>query len=368
MHSREAFRKSIIGAVTATGLIAVSLSNALAADFSPALKQLIAAASKEGKLSLSYGTSTFGGAKGAKEIQKKLNKMFGTNIKIRYTPGKAMARIANQLMTEFKAKQPAFTDVFVGAATQQAPLVKHNMLLAVDWKSYLPNRIPAIAVEKGGMALRVGTGMSGVTYNSDLAPYKPTKLTDFLDPRWKGKIASTPYAASFDSISSNDMWGPEKTISFVEKLSGNIAGLMRCGEMERIASGEYIALVMDCTGQSALVWKAKGAPIDQMVPLDAAQARYYYVSVPKNSVNPAAAKLFNVFMQTAVGQKIIWNRWKIDLHHYPESEMAKQMNALKAKGVSPREVTISWWMSHPEITKAKRKIVKILRTKKKKKK
>jgi ABC-type Fe3+ transport system substrate-binding protein len=368
MPNRDGYRKMIATALATTGLLMVSLGSPFAAEFSPAMKQLIAAANKEGKLAVSYGTSTFGGAKGAQMIERAMNKMFGTKIDIRYTPGAAMARIGNQLITEFKAKQPAFTDVYVGAAAQQVALIKRKVLLPVDWKALLPDRILAVAVEQGGVAIRIGTGMSGVTYNSELAPYKPTKLSDFLDPRWKGKIASTPYAASFDSISSNDMWGPKKIINFVEKLSDNIAGLMRCGEMERIASGEFIALVMDCTGQSALVWKAKGAPIDQMIPLDAAQARYYYLSVPKNSARPAAAKLFIAFLHTVEGQKIIWDTWKIDLHLYPESRMSKLMKSLKAQGVNPREVTIAWWMSHPEISKTKRQLVKILRKKKKKKK
>jgi iron(III) transport system substrate-binding protein len=367
MQNWDAFKRTVVGATAATLLLTINLGTSVAAEFSPAMKQLIAAANKEGKLAVSYGTSTFGGAKGAKLIERAMNKMFGTNIDIRYTPGAAMARVGNQLITEFKAKQPAFTDVYIGAAAQQTTLVKRKVLLPVDWKALLPDRIPAVAVEQGGVAIRIGTGMSGVTYNSELAPYKPTRLSDFLDPRWKGKIASTPYAASFDSISSNDMWGPKKIVSFVEKLSDNVAGLMRCGEMERIASGEFVALVMDCTGQSALVWKAKGAPIDQMIPLDASQARYYYLSVPKNSVRPSAAKLFIAFLHTPEGQKIIWDTWKIDLHHYPESRMAKLIKSLKAQGVSPREVTISWWMDHPEITKTKRQLVKILRKKKKKK-
>jgi hypothetical protein len=55
--------------------------------------------------------------------------------------------------------------------------------------------------------------------------------------------------------------------------------LIRCGEAERIATGEYLALVMDCTGQDALQWQEKGAPVGQMMPLDAAQLRYYYFAI-----------------------------------------------------------------------------------------
>jgi iron(III) transport system substrate-binding protein len=363
---RLSLRTVSLAAVLALGMAAIA-QTAQAADVSPAMKKLIAAAEKEGAVSVSYGTSSLGGGKGAKLIEKEMNKFFGTHIDVRYTPGPAMARVANQLMTEFKAGQPAFTDIFVAAAAQTVPLVKRKALLTVDWKALLLDRIPAEAVEEGGMAIKVGTGMSGVTYNIEAAPFKPTRLADFLDPRWKGKIASTPYAASFDSIASTDMWGPKKTLDFVQKLSGQLAGLIRCGDMERIASREFAALVMDCTGQNALVWQEKGAPIAQMVPLDAAQLRYYYTSVPKHSRHPAAGKLFVAFLQTPAGQKIIWDTWKVDLHYYPESHMAKQVADLKKEGAKAQDVTISWWMQHPEITTTQRKMVKILRSKKKRK-
>ncbi len=42
--------------------------------------------------------------------------------------------------------------------------------------------------------------------------------------------------------------GDRKTIDYVRALSKQIAGVMRCGETERVATGEYLALVMDCTG------------------------------------------------------------------------------------------------------------------------
>ena len=48
-------------------------------------------------------------------------------------------------------------------------------------------------IEIDGELIRVVTGLSGATYNSALAPMKPTTLEDFLKPQWKGKIASTPY-------------------------------------------------------------------------------------------------------------------------------------------------------------------------------
>lgn len=336
-----------------------------AAEMSPALKKLVDAANAEGTLNVSWGTTSIGGNKGAEAIEKAMREMWGSKVDIQYTPGPSMPRIGHQLATEFAAGQKAFTDIYFANGASMAPLLKRNMFLKVDWKALVPHRITDEVVEQDGQLVRIYSGMSGVTYNTRLAPMKPTTLGDFLKPEWKGKIASTPYAAGFDTISSSDIWGPEKTLDYVRKLSSHITGLIRCSELERIASGEFLALVMDCSGQSAFIWKEKGAPIDQMIPRDAAQIRYYYMMLPKNAAHPNAAKLMAAFMSTAKAQEILWNSDRTDLHIYPGSRIAKKVNELRSQGVKLTEVTTDWILGHPETIKAKRAAIKILTSKRK---
>ena len=59
----------------------------------------------------------------------------------------------------------------------------------------------------------------GFTYNTNLvaANEVPQRVEDVLNPKWKGKIASTPYAASFDRLAL--IWGEEKTTSFIRNSS-----------------------------------------------------------------------------------------------------------------------------------------------------
>jgi len=258
-----------------------------------------------------------------------------------------MARIINTLATEYSAGQKASVDIALGAAPQVAPMLKANFFEAVDWKKYLPNRITNDMIEINGELIRVVTGLSGATYNSALAPMKPTTLEDFLKPQWKGKIASTPYSAGFDILLADDVWGKAKTVNYVRALAQQVTGLIRCGEAERIATGEYLALVMDCTGQDALQWRDKGAPLDQMMPLDAAQQRYYYFAVPKNAQHPAAAKLYTTFLLTEEGQKLAYDTWKTDLHFLPGSKMGKIVEDYKQRGVKFKEVTVAWYRQHP---------------------
>jgi iron(III) transport system substrate-binding protein len=350
------------GAVLAALLMLAGSVTVRAQEINADLKKLAAAADKEGSINLSWSQSTLAGSQGAALFQATINKMFGTNIRINFVPGPDMARIVNQLATEYTAGQKAHVDILLGAAPQVYPVVKVNFFEPVDWKKYLPGRITDQMIELNGGIIRVVTGLSGATYNSALAPMKPTRLEDFLKPEWKGKIASTPYAAGFDVLLADDVWGKDKTLNYVRALSKQIAGLIRCGEAERIATGEYLALVMDCTGQDALQWKEKGAPLDQMMPLDAAQERYYYFAVPKNAQHPAAAKLYTLFLLTPEGQKLAYDTWKTDLHLLPGSRMGKMVEDFKKQGVKFKEVTVDWWSKHPEIIKSRSELIKILTT------
>jgi ABC-type Fe3+ transport system substrate-binding protein len=334
-----------------------------AQEMSPALKTLAAAANREGTLLLGWGQSALGGSQGAARFQAAMNKAFGTNIHINFLPGPDMARVVNQAATEFSAGQKSHVDLLLGAAPQIAPVVKLNFFEPVDWQQYLPGRITPNMIELDGRVIRIVTGLSGVTYNSQLAPMKPRLLDDFLKPEWKGTIASTSYAAGLDALLAEDVWGKDKTVSYVRALSRQIAGMMRCGETERLATGEYLALVMDCTGQDALVWQEKGAPVAQMMPLDAAQQRYYYFAVPTNAQHPNAGKLLATFLLTPDGQRLAYDAWKIDLHFLPGSKMGALIADYQKQGVKFKEVTTEWWSQHPEIEAGRSELIKILTTK-----
>jgi iron(III) transport system substrate-binding protein len=331
-----------------------------AAEMNGALKELAAAAGREGGLTLSWSQSSLGGSQGAARFQAAINKAFGTSIRISFLPGPDMARVVNQVATEFSAAQKAHADIVLGAAPQIAPVVKLGFFEPIDWRQYLPGRITPEMIELDGRIIRIVTGLSGVTYNAQLAPMKPTRLDDFLKPEWKGKIASTPYAAGLDVLLAEDVWGKDKTVTYVRALARQIAGVMRCGETERVATGEYLALVMDCTGQDALLWQDKGAPVAQLMPLDAAEQRYYYFAVPKNAQHPNAAKLFTVFLLTEEGQRLAYDTWKIDLHFMPGSKMGAMVADYQKRGVKFKEVTTQWWSEHPEIEASRSELIKIL--------
>ncbi len=353
-----AFPATLLAAVMATG------GSSLAADFSPELQDLIKKASAEGTVHTSWSQSSLGGVEGARAIEAGMNKMFGTKIKVTFAPGRSMAATAAKIRAEYAANQPATADVYLGSSPFILPLITRKVLKPYPWTKFLPGRITDAMVEGDGTSVRIATGLGGVTYNTKFVPngVQPTKLTDFLKPEWKGKIASTPYAGSFDILTAKSAWGPEKTEDYVKKLVKNVRGLIRCGEGERIATGEIVALVMDCGGQTAVQWAAKGAPIAQMLDPDGANKRQFYLGVPKNSAHPNAAALYSVFMMTPEGQKIVWDTWSLDSDLFAGSNINKQVVEMEKKGAKFAEGSIAFEAAHPEIAELKKKLVKILQT------
>lgn len=360
----QRFRLGLIASVS----VAVFASAATAADMSPELKALAAKANAEGALTLAWAQDVMGGAEGVKQFEAAINKAYGTKIAIKFVPSIPQPALASKIVTEAAAGQKATTDVYLGANYAASILTTRNGMIPYEWTKLLPGRVTPDLVEEGGQAVRFATGFPGVTYNTNMVPANrvPTKLADLLDPWWKGKLASTVYAASFEAVSSPDMLGYQGSLDYIKKLAPQLSGLIRCGDGERIATGEYAALALDCSSQQATEWKRKGAPIAQAVLIDAAQLRYWYVGVPKNAPHPNSGALFIAYSLTPEGQALVRKTWDVDLDSFPEVPDHALAGQLKAKGAKMLAMTIPYWNAHADMDKAKDEMVKILRTSKKK--
>ena len=113
-----------------------------------------------------------------------------------------MPQMGSQIAAEYAAGQSAASDVYIGADSYLAPLVKHKLFHESIGRDCCPGRITNEMVEGGRTSLRVYTGLPGFptiprrTPNNDA----PKSLKDMLKPQWKGKIASTPYVTSLNIL------------------------------------------------------------------------------------------------------------------------------------------------------------------------
>ena len=173
----------------------------------------------------------------------------------------------------------------------------------------------------------------GFTYNTNLVAVNevPQKVEDMLNPKWKGKIASTPYAASFDRLAL--IWGEEKTTAFLQKFVKQVSGLIRCGEEERVANGEFATLVFNCDLADANDMRQKGAPVNGRIFKDAGILSYWYLTVPTNSAHPNAAALLAGLLLSKDGQDILWKTEKTSSHLVEGTYMYKFVKDQERQGV-----------------------------------
>ena len=344
--------KRSIGWRIAAGILAVSAlaGNVQAADFSAEMQQVIDGAKKEGAIDLAWGEGTLGGSKAVKLFEDRINAMFGTTLKIKYTPGPSMPQTGNDIATRQAAGQPSPTDVFIAYGDVFSRLYPRNLFVAAPWQKMMPGRITDAMVESNGAAVKNTTGLVGIGYNTKLAPYEPKTLADFLKPEWKGKISSTPYAANFDILSGTGNWGPEKALDYATKLSDQVSGMMRCNEGERLANGEFIAFVMNCSTANFADMIKKGAPLKNVVMGDFTVKLYTYLAVPKNAPHPNAAQLFVAYTASQQGQAQLWETTDSDLDLYAESNVAKEIEGVRQRfgNVDFTAIDIQWYLDHPE--------------------
>ena len=357
--------------VAAMGMFATLLITlvveSLPAASAPTMQELIEGAKKETTLRGQWSQNSFGGAKGLAELVAGMNKKYGLNLKPQFTPGPDMQRLMLRVAQEAAAGQPASTDLYMGNSQAIFDAMKANVLKPVEWNAILPRKLP---IESGfdpiapdGVAIAFATTVVGILYNSDQVKGEdiPRSLEDVLKPKWKGKIASTPYAAGFRELAMPGFLGREFVMDYTKRLSRHIGGLLRCGEAERFTSGEFLMLVLTCGGNDVNVLQATGAPVAHTVVKEGTVLHIRYAGVPKHSQSPNAAALLAAYLHTPEAQAMLWREDGLDLHLYPESKMKKDVEKVRAAGGKVALNTPQWLASLKGYAETQKEIEKILR-------
>jgi ABC-type Fe3+ transport system substrate-binding protein len=348
----------------ATVFLVTGVARAQSVEITPALAKVIESAKKEGKLVLRNAPTVMGGADGARIAQQGMKQMFGIDLPVEWSPAAAFGPLAAQLYQELQAGVPASTDVYYATPVQIVPYMEKGMFQPVDWAALLPSRITPTMVEADKHALRIAVALPAILYNPKIATWVPEIGTtaDLLKPQYKGKFVTTPFLGGFDVLLSPEVWGVAKTQAYVAQFAQQIGGLLFCGGQDRIASGEFQALVIDCAGtwQNTLTYRGKGVLAAHIIS-DMAQRRYAYLTILKNAPHPNAGILFTLYMLSHDGQeKVMWDYFGQDLDDFPDSHMHQAVAELQAKNIKTIDVTMDWWRSHQDIEKANIETAKLV--------
>lgn len=343
--------QSLAAAPAVAGPSSATAARAQTAQASPMemnsrLQKIIAAARKEGKLSLVVGQGTFGGTN--ERLINGFNKYYGLNIDIQFTPGPSMPRMAAKVVQEHKAGRKAVTDVITGYANHMTVLIQAGAVQPVKWASWAPNVQSSELVSKDGAAVAFMSSTPGIAYNSNALKGKhiPRSLHDLLRPELKGRVASTPYAAGFDRLGTDYLWGQKRTLDFARKLSKQISGLIRCSEMERVVNGEFDVFGLTCSQSNALMPASKGAPIGFTLASDAPIVMYLYEAIPTTSAHPNVGKLWINYLLSKEAQEILYETAFQDLHLLEGSKTKKTVDELKNKGAKFLLVDTEFYRKH----------------------
>jgi ABC-type Fe3+ transport system substrate-binding protein len=333
---------------------------AQAADVTPAFKDVVAAANKEGELLVTWSASTLGGPDGAKTFEDRMGKLYGSTVKIKWSPGRNMPEVGSDIAMRYANGLPSPTDVYYGFSYNMKEFLKYDMFASAPWQDYAPDRFVPGITEYDNTFVKVQTAYTGFAVSKKFAPYIPTSLNDLIKPEWKGKLATNSTAAGFEMLSA--VWGADRTLDWAKKFAPQVSGLLRCSDTDRLLSGEYAALVTDCGGTSTMEAIADGAPLVHVIPPEMNVVSFFYLSVPKNAVHPNAAKMLITYLLSAEGQqKLGGMRGGMDLDLLPGSKSGDRIHKLEAEwGKKFVNADIAWQLGNEEGDKTKRIIKDII--------
>jgi iron(III) transport system substrate-binding protein len=330
----------------------------------PEVQRLIAAARDAGEtqLAIGYAEDNFGGNSAIPEWEAAFNRMYGTNVKFVFTPGPSKDQTLTQLIQEVAAGRAAFTDIGILSATHIGELIRNNSLESYDYSLMSP-RIKKEFLTPQNVGVEINTRTPGIAYNTRMIPpdKAPKSLEDALQPEWKGKIAATPTLAQMDTIAFHPAVGPDRMRSYISRLSEQVGGLIRGGETPRVASGEFLMLVVVSGQHDVLPLKAQGAPIDLAIPNDGATYVAEYAVIPKTAPHPNLAKLYINMLLSEEGQKIMYKHTFLDHAEVPGSQGAARVESLRQSGIQFFRADVQFELDHPEKVKLKDELVAMLR-------
>ncbi len=120
--------------------------------------RLIAAAKENGEkeLNISWAEQSFGGSKGAKMFEALFNRMYGTNIKVNFTPSPSMRAMTGKIIQEVTAGRKPSTNVFLGTETHYGTMLKRDVMEPYDY-TRLSSRIPRGVVIRKNIGVEIAT-------------------------------------------------------------------------------------------------------------------------------------------------------------------------------------------------------------------
>ena len=349
------------GAPAPTAAVATSSAQA---STDPRLQTIIDAAKAEGaKLDLTWGS--YANKDMVEQWKQGFERLYGIKPAVTLTPEPAMNQMAAKLVQEFKANRPASTDVFLSTDVHILTLQTQgpDMIQKVDWSWSKPISGTPKVVEGDGQAVHFVTSLRGITYNADKVKGAdvPKSFADVLRLSTRFSVASTPQASVFETISTPDIWGEQRTVQYITDLSKNVKGLIQGQELNRVSTGEFDIFLIDYGKNEVDTRKAQGQNLAWSFATDAPIVTPIYLSIPKNAAHPNMAKLWLSYVMSREAQDLLMKYEYLDNVLLPGSKNVEEIRKLDAAGVKYYQTSVEFAKKYTDnYTRVRTQLQKIL--------
>ena len=178
-----------------------------------------------------------------------------------------------------------------------------------------------------------------IAYNTNLVKPAdaPKSYADMLDPKWKGKVSvdTTPDTWVFGMLHK---WGEEKTYKYQKQLIEDQKALIRKGHTNQtnlLIAGAF-PVAIELYSYKIAEMKAKGAPIEMVIPQEFVSAEATADGISSRAPNPYAALLLARFhVDPNGGQKILAQFGRVMAH--PDTQLKyKELQKMTAQDTLDR--------------------------------
>jgi len=292
-YSRFAVGLSLLAGMAL--FVATGAGTSATADEAADWAKVVAAAKKEGKVTLYNGT-TFNTSR---EIAKQFEAAYGIQVDlVEARPSEIHERVRTE-----QAAGRFIGDLRLSGYTTGAPEQKLGFYQEHGPLPNIARLKPAFVVN--GTILQVTYSIWAIAVNTSLVKPEdePKSWFDVLDPKWRGKILySDPRVGGYGQVATTvfyDRFGPE----FLDKLAAQKPTLFLNPPVaeRQLAQGEYPLLVPFIVADLV---NLRGLPIKSIMPKEGAPYVSLSLAMLKNAPHPNAARLFMNFYLDDRAQRV----------------------------------------------------------------
>jgi iron(III) transport system substrate-binding protein len=293
-------RSLLVGAAT-IGLLAMAQPVIAQPAPSKTTPELIAAATKEGKVSYYTSVEIQIGERVAKAFEAKYP---GIKVQVERSGSE---RVFQRLGQEYSSKIYN-ADVVSTSDAAHFILWKKEGILAAHVPEDVAVHFPAAQRDPDGMIMPWRASLSVIAYNTRLVKPEeaPTSFADLLDPKWSGRMVKAHPSYSGTILTATFQIARDIGWDYFDKLSKQkIMQVQSATEPpKKLAQGERRVMV-DGNEYLCLQMKEEGAPIEIVYAKEGSPMVVSPAAVLKSAPNPNAARLFQNFTHSAEGQQLL---------------------------------------------------------------